>query len=568
MILTEKKLSTKDRNKLDDSMYGLPSERKYPLNDEAHVRKAIQFFKHCKPTMRNELAKNINKRITELNMDVSVSKDNPFSKYANKNTVTITESADTYYPNENIEYIDKFSIYGYNDIIKLESCCMTIMNEYLESSMINSLDGEYIKKINDILTETYSEFNSFNNNINNSYELIESAKVDIINIINNPSKLNDIGSQLDILNMTSNKYHTYRTCCEMLSCIYNSMNDECNDIERMVLENYEARINELKDSTSLYLSNHTINDNDIISENIDIFDMDSELKKTDTFNSMLKSEHSQIQNDLYIIDSVISSSSAEKSENIMPNMYVDTDKFNRLFNSLSMNIEPRELLFAKHCKLIRHIEKKEDIMSNDIYLCKIDKDDEVYLITKDKNSNCISLVLIMCDNDMRNMLTNGTKEPTCNAKLIKIKQNASITNQMIPNNLVSEAFAINEDGDIKITISPKNSYMDSYSSNHKMLVSNWENKNYEAMKKNLAYVFALIMTIERSEEFKNKDPKVIKARAFAINDFKTYLKLLQSVEPDFDFVEYYDASDYDKKIINIPKATIIGIKKLMRTILI
>ena len=84
MILTEKKLSTKDRNKLDDSMYGLPSERKYPLNDEAHVRKAIQFFKHCKPTMRNELAKNINRRISELNMDVSVSKDNPYSKYANR----------------------------------------------------------------------------------------------------------------------------------------------------------------------------------------------------------------------------------------------------------------------------------------------------------------------------------------------------------------------------------------------------------------------------------------------------------------------------------------------------
>ena len=88
------------------------------------------------------------------------------------------------------------------------------------------------------------------------------------------------------------------------------------------------------------------------------------------------------------------------------------------------------------------------------------------------------------------------------------------------------------------------------------------------MKKNLAYVFALITMIERSDEYKRREPMAVKARAFAINDFKTYLKLLQSVEPEFDFVEYYAASEYDKKIINIPKTTIIGIKKLMRTILI
>lgn len=81
----ENKLKSKDRNKLDDSEFGIPSKRAYPLNDEAHVRAAIRMFNHCSEEDEKELAKNINKKIKEYNMtDIEVGEDNRFSKYYQK----------------------------------------------------------------------------------------------------------------------------------------------------------------------------------------------------------------------------------------------------------------------------------------------------------------------------------------------------------------------------------------------------------------------------------------------------------------------------------------------------
>ena len=65
-ILYEEKLSTEDRNELENEEFGLPEDRKYPLNDEKRVLSAIQYFRYCKKSKRHELAKNINKRLKEL----------------------------------------------------------------------------------------------------------------------------------------------------------------------------------------------------------------------------------------------------------------------------------------------------------------------------------------------------------------------------------------------------------------------------------------------------------------------------------------------------------------------
>ena len=42
----EETLSSKDRNELKDSDFGLPSQRRYPMPDESHVLAAIRFFNH------------------------------------------------------------------------------------------------------------------------------------------------------------------------------------------------------------------------------------------------------------------------------------------------------------------------------------------------------------------------------------------------------------------------------------------------------------------------------------------------------------------------------------------
>ena len=59
----------KERNALDDSKFGVPELRKYPLTDPTHVTKAEQFFKHCPEQYKPKLRRNINKARKKFGMD-------------------------------------------------------------------------------------------------------------------------------------------------------------------------------------------------------------------------------------------------------------------------------------------------------------------------------------------------------------------------------------------------------------------------------------------------------------------------------------------------------------------
>ena len=87
----EADLSAKERNQLDDSQFGLPEDRKYPLNDGAHVRSAIKLFGHCPEDKRSRLAKNIRKAAKKFNVDINP--DSLVAKYLHESY--ITESAAT-----------------------------------------------------------------------------------------------------------------------------------------------------------------------------------------------------------------------------------------------------------------------------------------------------------------------------------------------------------------------------------------------------------------------------------------------------------------------------------------
>lgn len=80
-LFMEETLSSKDKKELPDSMYGLVytdekgnKVRKFPLNDESHVRQAAIFFDRAKGLsndQKRELARNIVRRAKELDMDYS-----------------------------------------------------------------------------------------------------------------------------------------------------------------------------------------------------------------------------------------------------------------------------------------------------------------------------------------------------------------------------------------------------------------------------------------------------------------------------------------------------------------
>lgn len=64
------KLSTKARDKLPSSMFGIASTRSFPLNDKTHVLQAIRMFSHAPKNKQAELRRKIRKRIKELGMKV------------------------------------------------------------------------------------------------------------------------------------------------------------------------------------------------------------------------------------------------------------------------------------------------------------------------------------------------------------------------------------------------------------------------------------------------------------------------------------------------------------------
>ena len=79
--MLESALPAKERNKLPDSAFGLPKERKFPLHDAKHVKLAVKMFGHCPEKDRKALAKRIDAAMTKFEINMKISKKNPICEY-------------------------------------------------------------------------------------------------------------------------------------------------------------------------------------------------------------------------------------------------------------------------------------------------------------------------------------------------------------------------------------------------------------------------------------------------------------------------------------------------------
>ena len=64
------KLNAKQRQALPDEIFGIPEDRSFPMPDAKHVKSAISFFHKAPENKKKELAKNIARRVKELNIKV------------------------------------------------------------------------------------------------------------------------------------------------------------------------------------------------------------------------------------------------------------------------------------------------------------------------------------------------------------------------------------------------------------------------------------------------------------------------------------------------------------------
>jgi len=69
-VLQEKVLSSEDRERMRSSTFGIPKERKFPLNDAEHVRNAIARFKYAKEDERAGLARRIRAAARKFGVEI------------------------------------------------------------------------------------------------------------------------------------------------------------------------------------------------------------------------------------------------------------------------------------------------------------------------------------------------------------------------------------------------------------------------------------------------------------------------------------------------------------------
>jgi hypothetical protein len=74
-MIAESKLTQKEIDAIPEEEFGLPDRKAFPMPDEKRVKAAIAYFHTAKETEKKELAKNIKRRIKELELKIELNAD-------------------------------------------------------------------------------------------------------------------------------------------------------------------------------------------------------------------------------------------------------------------------------------------------------------------------------------------------------------------------------------------------------------------------------------------------------------------------------------------------------------
>ena len=137
----EAAMNSEKRNSLKDSEFGLPDKRKFPLNDESHVRAAIRFFNYCDESDRAELAKRIKSKMKKYGISYDiVGEKNALKQY-------LDESSEVTIDAENIDKINEYLRIGYKKVPIRTSKVVKLIKEDssdFEDSVFEYADDGYI----------------------------------------------------------------------------------------------------------------------------------------------------------------------------------------------------------------------------------------------------------------------------------------------------------------------------------------------------------------------------------------------------------------------------------------
>lgn len=142
--VNEAVLSSKERKNLPDSEFGLPKQRKFPLNDYDHVIMAIKFFNRCDKKDQEELSKNILKAMKKYKVPYDkIGKNNKLRNYININESYINEGIGDIFKYKTVSKEIKPKVNRKDALYEVYKICNTILNK----PQYNSIK-KYVKKVN------------------------------------------------------------------------------------------------------------------------------------------------------------------------------------------------------------------------------------------------------------------------------------------------------------------------------------------------------------------------------------------------------------------------------------
>ena len=128
---------------------------------------------------------------------------------------------------------------------------------------------------------------------------------------------------------------------------------------------------------------------------------------------------------------------------------------------------------------------------------------------------------------------------------------------------------VRSNGDVLLT-NPMPDFDAEYMASHKLLMQYDKAGNIEPIKYELARLYYMNYILEKKlyhNKFLINKEKNMKTRARVLNDFNKYIKVVLKSQPEFNFAEYYEDSQFYPHTIEVKGSTIDSIKSVFKYIL-
>lgn len=400
------------------AFYGIPIEKKYPLDTEDDVRRAIVDFNKCQRLKRKILADNINVRLRTFDMMVTINRDNDFINYIDKRFIMDVTDSDSESFKNAAQTIEEYNEDIYNNII-----------DYVNKTKDNVTISSYIRDIDKDADRVTREKAFTDAELMLTLDVAEHIceSLYLVSLQYNVSK-DYVNKLLDDLEEIYVAYHGSFIFRRKILCL-NQYNTRCTDIKSELnvligkrtrdMLNDKAPIRTVSKMSRLVLKNEYGTDTLLVNY---LKDKQSELKEY--FEMQRRYFYSGYDFHKPVMNIFGDSYSLYETEAEIQRCSDHVMKVINKYHKLNLEISYSDIYrLQKRVEYIKQISVKG--LTN-ITIVSMNEG-QVYIVTKKKDSNTNTFYLLNCDDLLGPSIEDKENKPLKGIKLI-FKDNVSNDN--------------------------------------------------------------------------------------------------------------------------------------------